>query len=72
MCTRFCFSESLWWVWGLMLNVILPPYHLAGASPLPLDVGLCVCVCVMQYSPVDDCSAASCNFGVLAEENECI
>ena len=34
-------------------------------------VCVCVCVCVMQYSPVDDCSAASCNFGVLAEENEC-
>ena len=73
MCTRFCFSESLWWVWGLMLNVILPPYHLAGVSPLPLDVGflLCVCVCVMQHSPVDDFSAVSFNFGVLTEENEC-
>ena len=29
----------LWWVWGLILNVILPSNYLAGVSPLPLDVG---------------------------------
>jgi len=27
---------------------------------------------VIQHSPVDGCSAASCNFGVLAREDECI
>ena len=33
-------SEHLWQVWGLILNAISPPsYRLAGASPLPLDVG---------------------------------
>ena len=30
-------SEHLWWVWSLILNVILPTYHLIGTSPLPLD-----------------------------------
>ena len=32
-------SECLWQVWDLILNVILPLYHLAGASPLLLDMG---------------------------------
>ena len=32
-------SEHIWWVRGLILNAILPPYHLAEVSPLPLDVG---------------------------------
>ena len=32
-------SEHLWRVGGLILNAILSPYHLVGASPLPLDVG---------------------------------
>ena len=32
-------SECLWQVRGLSLNSISPPYHLAGASALPLDVG---------------------------------
>jgi len=63
-----------------MLNVILPPYHLAGAFLCPwmwvfvfmcVCVGVCVCVCVMQHSPVDDFSAVNFNFGVLTEENEC-
>ena len=31
-------SEHLWQVWGLILNAISPFYHLAGASPLPLDM----------------------------------
>ena len=32
-------SEHLWQEWGLILKVNSPPYHLAGASPLPLDMG---------------------------------
>ena len=32
-------SECLWRIWGLILNEISPSYHLAGASPLPVDVG---------------------------------
>ena len=31
-------SELFWQVWGLIWNIISPPYHLAGASPLSLDV----------------------------------
>ena len=39
-CTQGFFvpSEHLWQVWELILKVISPSYHLAGASPLPLDV----------------------------------
>ena len=32
-------SEHLWQVWGFILNVFHPSYHLVRASPLPLDVG---------------------------------
>ena len=68
-------SEHLWRVWGLILNTILPPYCPAGASPLPLDVGYIfwwdpTLSCGIQHSPVDGCSAVSCNFGVLTGENE--
>ena len=39
VCTvQFEPSERLWRVWGLILNMIFPSYHLVGASPLPLDV----------------------------------
>ena len=43
---------------------------LAGASPLPLDVGY-LFFCGSQHSLVDACSAASCNFRVLAGEDVC-
>ena len=33
-------SRHLWWVWGLILNVIFfPSFHLVGDSYLPLNVG---------------------------------
>ena len=32
-------SEHLWEEWGLILNGSSPLYCLAGASPLPLDMG---------------------------------
>ena len=37
-CTQglFALSKGLWWGRGLVLNMILPSYHLAEASPLPL------------------------------------
>ena len=37
-CTQglFALSKGLWWGRGLVLNTILPSYHLAEASPLPL------------------------------------
>ena len=47
-----------------------PSYHLAGASPLPLDVGVPL-FGGLQHSPIDDCSAASCNFGVPTGEDKC-
>ena len=44
-----------------------PSYLLSGASPFPLDVGYLIFGGI-QLSPVKSCSAASCNFGVLAGE----
>ena len=32
-------SERLWQEWGLILKVNSPPYHLAGVSRLPFDMG---------------------------------
>ena len=37
-------SEHLWRKCGLILNAVSPSYHLAGVSPLPLDVGYPVTV----------------------------
>ena len=47
--------------------MILPPYHLAGASPLPLDMGYLFLMGsnILQFN---GCSAASCSFGVLTED----
>ena len=47
-----------------------PSYHLAWASPLPLDMGYLFGG--IQHSPVDGCSATSCNFGVLTGEDLCM
>ena len=71
-CTQDLFepSERVCWVWGLILNAISPPYHLAGASHLPLDIACLFFVCGIQHFPVNGCSAASCNFGVLPGEGE--
>ena len=44
-----------------------PSYHLVGASPFPLDVGVSI-LGEIQHSPVNGCSAVSCNFGVLEED----
>ena len=64
-------SEHLWQVWGLILNVILPL--------LPSCWGLLLCPWTwgiffggIQHSPVDGCSVASCNFGVLYFLTLCI
>ena len=46
-----------------------PSYHYAEGSPLLLDAGY-LFLDVIQHSSVHDCSAASCNFGVLAGEDE--
>ena len=62
-------SECLWSVWDLILNAIL---HL-----LPSFWGFCFALGHgvsffggIQHSPVDGCSAASYNFGVLTGEDE--
>ena len=37
---KVCLSPlGIWREWGLILNANCPSYHLARASPLPLDVG---------------------------------
>ena len=62
-------SERLWWVWGLILNVISPllPSYWGFSFALGHRVSL---FGGTQHSPVDSCSAAvSCNFGVLTGED---
>ena len=62
--------KHLWWVWGLILNAILPLLPSCWGFSFALGCGVSFFGGI-QYSPVDSCSAASCNFGVLAEEDEC-
>ena len=58
------------WGWGLILNAVwllLPScwgFFFALGSVVSFLGGI-------QHSPVDGCSAVSCNFGVLAGEDEC-
>ena len=61
--------EHLWWVWGLILSAISP--LLLSCWGFSFALGCVVSFFGgVQHSPVDGCSAASCNFGVLAgEEN---
>ena len=78
---RFCLSRTsqtkrygvlilnIWRVWGLILNIspLLPScwgFYFAIGCGVSLSGGI-------QHSPVHGCSAASCNFGVLAGEDEC-
>ena len=61
--------ECLWWVWGLILNVISPLLLSCGGFSFALERGVSFFGGI-QHFPVDGCSAASCNFGVLAGEDE--
>ena len=61
--------ELLWQIWGLILNTVSLLLLSFGASPLSLDVEY-LFFGGIQHSPVDGCPAASCNFGVLAGEDE--
>ena len=63
-------SKHLWQVWGLILKTISPfvPSCWGFSFALGCEVSF---FGGLQYSPVDGCSAASCNFGVLAGEDEC-
>ena len=60
-------SEHLWWVWGLILNAISPllpscwGFSFALGSRIYFFGGI-------LHSPVNGCSAVSCNFGVLAAD----
>ena len=62
-------SEHLWWVWDFDSNAISPLLPSWGFS-FARGCGLSI-FGVSQRSPVDGCSAASCNFGVLRED-ECL
>ena len=57
VCTKFC----------LILNLISPLLPSSWASPLSLDMGYLFFGGIQHY-PVNSCSAASCNFGALTEE----
>ena len=61
--------KPLWQLWGLILNAISP--LLPSCSGFSFAVGHGVSFFdETQHSPVDGLSAASCNFGVLAGEDE--
>ena len=57
-------SEHLWQVWGLILNVISPFISSCWGFSFALGDGVSLFGGI-QHSPVDGCSAVSCNFGVL-------
>ena len=64
-------SKRLWQVWGLILNMISPLLLSCWGFSFALGHGVSFFGGI-QHSAVDGCSAASCNFGVLAGEDECI
>ena len=63
-------SKCLWWVWGLILNAILPLLPSCWGFSFALECGVSF-LGGIQQSPVDRCLAASCNFDVLSREDEC-
>ena len=62
-------SEHLWWVWGLILNANLPLLPSCWGFSFALGRGVSFFGGI-QHSPVDGCSAPSCNFGLLPGEDE--
>ena len=62
-------SKCLWCVWGLILNVISPLLPSCWGFSFALGHGVSFFGGI-QHSSVDGCSAVSCNFGVLAGEDE--
>ena len=63
-------SKHLWWVWGLILNPVLPLLLFCWGFSFALGRGVSFFFGGIQHSPVDAGSAASCSFGVIAgEEN---
>ena len=61
-------SKYLWRVWGLTLNMILPLLPSFGGFSFALGCGVSFFGGI-QHSPVDGCSAGSCNFGLLMGED---
>ena len=70
-CTQGSFepSEHLWWVRGLIPNVILPLLLSCWCFSFALRHALSFFGGI-QHSPVIGCSAATCSFGVLTGEDE--
>ena len=60
-------SEHLWQVWGLILNVISPFLPSCWGFSFALRGGVSFYAGI-QHSSVNGCSAVSCNFGFLAED----
>ena len=58
-------SESLWWVWDLILNVISPLWPSCWGFYFVLGCGVSFFHGI-QRSPADGCSAVGCSFGVHA------
>ena len=71
VCTRFCLSALCIsdGYEGLILNAIFPLLPSFWVFPFALGRGVSVFGGI-QHSPVDGCSAAICNFGVLTREND--
>ena len=63
-------SEHLWWVWGLILNVILPLLPSCWGFSFALGSEVSFFGGGIQHSLVNGYSAASCNFGVLTGEDK--
>ena len=62
-------SERLWRLWGLILNSILPLLPSCWGFSFALGHGVSFFGGI-QHSPVDRCSAVSCNFGIPTGEGE--
>ena len=71
-CTQGMFepSEHLWRGRGLILNMMSPLLPSCWGFSFALGCGVSF-FGGLQHSPVDGCSAVSCNFGVLRGESEC-
>ena len=61
--------DCLWWVWGLILNMISLLLPSCWSFSFALGCGVYFFGGI-QHSPVDGCSAVSCNSGVLTGEDE--
>ena len=62
-------SEPLWRVWGLILNVISPLLPSCWGFSFAFGRGVSF-FGGLQHSPIDSCSAVSCNFVVITGEDE--